>query len=314
MTNYDEQLQQLRQQVSRRNHLENTLRELRSQQKELSARVSQLETVKISEQADVDRLEGRSLAAFFYNVVGKMDEKLDQERQEAYAAAVKYDAAYRELLVVNDDIRFHEEELSRLADCQAQYDALLTEKLELLKRSGTAAADEIFAKESRITYLEQQMDEIDEAIAAGNYALNAAQMVMSSLDSAQGWGTFDLLGGGLLADMAKHSHLDDAQRKIEQLQIALRRFKTELADVASIQVTAQVNIDGFLRFADYFFDNLFTDWAVMDKISQSKGQVNDTIHQVRNVMTRLNGMMAADQAEWKRLHDEIDSIVLNTKA
>ena len=27
------------------------------------------------EQADVDRLEGRSLAAFFYNVVGKMEDR-----------------------------------------------------------------------------------------------------------------------------------------------------------------------------------------------------------------------------------------------
>ena len=31
----------------------------------------------------MDRLEGHSLAAFFYQVIGKMDEKLDKERQEA---------------------------------------------------------------------------------------------------------------------------------------------------------------------------------------------------------------------------------------
>ena len=53
---------------------------------------------------DVDRLEGRSLSAFFYNVIGKMDEKLTQEKQEAYAARVKYDAAARELAGIEEDL------------------------------------------------------------------------------------------------------------------------------------------------------------------------------------------------------------------
>lgn len=48
--------------------------------------VQALEKAKQSEQADVDRLEGRTLAAFFYNAIGKMEEKLTQERREAYAA------------------------------------------------------------------------------------------------------------------------------------------------------------------------------------------------------------------------------------
>ena len=48
-------------------------------------RLKKLEKSKLAEQADVDRLEGHSLAAFFYQVIGKMDEKLDKERQEAYA-------------------------------------------------------------------------------------------------------------------------------------------------------------------------------------------------------------------------------------
>ena len=56
-----------------------------SQRTQLAEKTAELERTKLAEQADVDRLEGRSLAAFFYGVVGKMDEKLTQERAEAYA-------------------------------------------------------------------------------------------------------------------------------------------------------------------------------------------------------------------------------------
>ena len=43
----------------------------------------------------------RSLAAFFYHAVGRLDEQLDKERQEAYAAQVKYDAAAQELTALD---------------------------------------------------------------------------------------------------------------------------------------------------------------------------------------------------------------------
>lgn len=310
MTNYDEQLKQLRQQVSRKRHLNAALNELAPQHRELQEKVSRLESIKISEQADVDRLEGRSLTSFFYNVVGKMDEKLTQERQEAYAAAVKYDAAVRDLEAVEHDMARYKAELMELNDCEARYDRLLAEKQAALKSSGGHYGDEIRSMEGRITWLEHQMDEIDEAIAAGNRALNAAEQVMSSLNSAGNWGTWDLLGGGLISDIAKHSRLDDAQRQVELLQVELRRFNTELADVSSIRADVQINIDGFLRFADYFFDNLFTDWAVMDRISQSKNQVHSTISQIHRVLTRLNQMMDNNQKEWKQLHDELDELVL----
>ena len=92
MSVYDEELRALREQMERKRQLEAMLKDLRTQRQELTARVSELEKVKLEEQADVDRLEGHSLAAFFYGVIGKMDEKLTQERQEAYAARVKYDA------------------------------------------------------------------------------------------------------------------------------------------------------------------------------------------------------------------------------
>ena len=93
----------------------------------------------------------------------------------------------------------------------------------------------------------------------------------------------------------------------------LRRFNTELADVSSIRADVQVSIDGFLRFADYFFDNLFTDWAVMDRISQSKHQVQNTISQIQRVVSRLNQMMDGHQREWKKLHDELNELVLKAQ-
>ena len=308
MTYYDEQLQQLQAQMARSKQLEAMVKELRSQRDLLVAQVRELESIKLEEQADVDRLEGRSLSAFFYNVIGKMDEQLDKERQEAYAARVKYDAAARELEGVEADLRRYESELSALRGCERRYDAVLKEKADAIKAAGGSNGEEILKLEERNAFLESQKKELQEAISAGNAALSTTQQVLSSLDSAEGWGTWDLFGGGLVADLAKHSHLDEAQGAIEQLQSQLRRFKTELADV-TIQADMQVNVDGFLRFADYFFDGLFADWAVLDRISQSKEQVQNTKQQIETVLFRLNSMQRSAEQEQAQIKEELDALV-----
>lgn len=308
MAYYDEQLQALQEQIARMNQLDAMAKELRSQRDTLSARVRELEAIKLEEQSDVDRLEGRSLAAFFYNVIGKMGEQLSKEREEAYAARVKYDAAARELEAVEEDLRRCETELSGLRGCELRYNAVLREKADAIKASAGPDAEAILKLEERHAFLESQRKELREAISAGNTALSTAAQVLSSLDSAEGWGTWDLFGGGLISDLAKHSHLDDAQGSIESLQSQLRRFKTELADI-NIHADMQVNVDGFLRFADYFFDGLFADWAVLDKISQSQSQVQSTKSQIEATLRRLSSLTKAVEQEQADIKRELSTLV-----
>lgn len=311
MSQYDEKLGLLQQQVARKRHLTAMRQELEGQIAALRSRMGALRQQRDKEQADVDRLEGRSLASFFYYVVGKKEEQLTRERQEAYAAAVKYDAVARELAAAEEDFRRCEAELGRLDGCEANYDSLLKEKAGALKAAGTPAGEKILSLEERLSWLENQNRELREAESAGRTALERADNILKSLDSAEGWGTFDLLGGGLISDVVKHGHLDEAQRKVEQLQSDLRRFKTELADV-TIQADLHVNVDGFLLFADYFFDGLFTDWMVLDQISSSQTQVRKTRSQIEQVLNRLDQMREHLEQERVQLQDELNELVLHT--
>lgn len=311
MNYFDEQLKELQQQMSAKHRLETVLKDLREQYSELVDRVDALEAQKLEEQADVELLEGRSLTAFFYKVVGKMDDKLTKEKQEAYEATVKYDAAYKELQAVKEDIRFRESELGRVRRSEEKYQAALQAKLEALKVSGAPEIVGILKLEEQIAFEKSRECEITEAIEAGTKAIQLVERILSELSDAEGWGTWDILGGGMIADMVKHEHLDNAQAQVEQLQVALRRFKTELADV-EVQADMQVNIDGFLRFADYFFDGIFADWTVMDKINEAKNKVKNTQGQIAGVLNRLNDMRTASKVEQKRLHAQLENMVIKT--
>lgn len=308
MNHYDEQLRELQAQCTRKKKLEASAAELRTQRDTYRLRAQELEQSFQQQQADVDRLEGRSLSAFFYNVIGKMNEKLTQEKQEAYAARVKYDAAARELAGIEEDLHRCEAELESLQGCESRYEAVLKEKIQAVKKAGGDVAEQILKLEERTAYLESQKRELEEAISAGRAALTTADQIAGSLDSAEGWGTWDLFGGGLISDLAKHSHLDDAQASVEFLQSQLRRFKTELSDV-TISADFQVNIDGFLRVADYLFDGIFADWTVLDQIHQSQAQIQNTRSQICNVLDYLHALMDQSAAEQADLRHELEELV-----
>ena len=95
---------------------------------------------------------------------------------------------------------------------------------------------------------------------------------------------------------------------MEYLQSQLRAFRTELADV-TISADFQVNIDGFLRVADYVFDGIFADWAVLDRINQAQVQVENTRAQICAVLDYLRQMTEQAEQERDGLQQEIERLV-----
>lgn len=304
-------LMELQQKVAMKKALEAKLNELYSQRREYDREVISLRVAFRKEQEDIEKLEGRSLANYFFQVIGKLDDKLDQERKEAYAAKVKLDAAERELAGIEADISDIQSRLSEVRAAEVQYKEELEKKCAALKASGTAAADQIIEIEQKIAALEAQKREVKEAISAGYSARGTADRIISELEDADGWNTWDMFGGGgIITEIAKHSHLDEAQDLVSELQGKLRRFKTELADI-QISADLQVNIDGFLRFADYFFDDLFTEWAIGDEISQSQASVSDTKNQINRMLDKLTSMESTIDIEINELKLKLDDVVIN---
>ena len=313
MNYYDSELQRLQSEIMEKQRTDAKLSDLFLQQSDLEKRTDELEKVKRKEQDDDDRLNARSLTAFFYRATGKMGEKLTKEEAEAYAAAVKYDAAKNELQAVNNDIEYCQRRLSELQDCEQQYEKVLKEKTEQIKQSGVPEAGRIMQIENEIAFLENQQKEIQEAINAGNQAFYIARKILEDLNSAKNWSTFDLMGGGLIADMAKYDKLNKVQDQIQDLQNALRGFRTELADVTErISGNLYVEIGDFLHFADYFFDGLFTDWMVYDKINDSRNRTMQTSDQIQKLLGQLNEMDNDLCSKKDNLKEELKQTVLKS--
>lgn len=308
---FDEKLQELQGQIARQKKLSAMEEELRKRVCALTIQEEELAAARAKEQADVDKLEGRTLAAFFYGLTGSKEDRLETERQEARAAAVKHDAVVLQLQDAQEELRARQRELDGLRGCEQRYQDALREKAQAIKGAGLASGEEILRLEEEIGQLDAQWRELNEAIAAGQRAGNQADCVLAHLDSAEGLSTWDLFGGGLLADLAKHDELDRAQEQTEHLQICLNRFHTELADV-TICADVQVQLDDFTRFADVFFDGLFADLAVREHIHQSQDSVRDIWNQISELLERLEQMKSDVEYARARAKEKLDQLILNS--
>lgn len=308
MTDYNSQLNALHEKLAHKAKLKAMLQSLYTQLEDLRQEERRLAGIRSAEQEDVDKLERISLSSIIASIAGNKEEKLSRERAEAYAAALKHDAAVQQAEEVEQKIFSLNTELQSLSGTEQEYETVLAAKRDALKASDPACSAEICRIEDRLAAIAAEKKEIDEAQSAGKNVLWKLSAIEKNLSSAEGWGTWDMLGGGLISDFAKYSYLDDAQNQINELQSGLRQYQTELADVM-MQADIQVQTDGFLRFADYFFDDIFSSWAVLNRIQNTQSEISRTRSRVDGIQEQLESARNALQQEESHLKTVLDETV-----
>ncbi|HPH95314.1 MAG TPA: hypothetical protein PKW33_19585 [Anaerolineaceae bacterium] len=259
---------------------------------EKNNRLAELEAQLNQEKGDVEKLEHFSLTTLFYTVLGSREEQLEKERQEWLSAQLRYQQHKEQIAFLLQEQSHLQRQLDALTNLDAEYAALLTEKERLILQSNPAAAQELIAASQEMAHLNAELKEIAEAIAAGEAVLEQVDLVISSLKSAEGWGTWDLLGGGLISTAMKHNRMDEARNGVNEIEKRMSRFRRELLDV-QLNTNIQIDIGEFTSFADYFFDGLIVDWVVQSKIENALAQATQARQAVCQALENLKGMKNA---------------------
>jgi len=308
MRDYNRELAQLRERIAQRRENITVLGQLRQQEKFWRREVELRQAQWAKEQRDVDQLEKVSVSSIWASLRGTKDEDIDREKAEAWTARLKFQEAKRQLEEVFGEIEDRELRIRADEGCEVEYESLLLEKEREYRDKDPILAAKLKDIEQRELQLTSQLRELQEAVDAGERALKQIYEALAKLSDAESWSTWDMLGGGLLTDMMKYSNLDDAQCLMEGVQSELRRYQAELADVAQ-EITFNLQPEGMLRAADYFFDNIFTDWAVRDKIMQSDTQLREVSGRVCSVQKGIRQQLENARQELTSLQAEREEAV-----
>ena len=155
---------------------------------------------------------------------------------------------------------------------EEDYEEDYAEDARFDSRDSAYAARSLSYEEPRSGASGAERREIDEAVLAGERALDSLREAKRQLNSARAWGIYDLVGGGLISSMIKHSKINNANEWMDQANRDLRRFARELQDVDSEGL--QIDTGSLVSMLDIFCDNFFSDIMVQQKINDSRARID----------------------------------------
>jgi len=248
------------------------------------------------ESEDVERLESQSFTTFLRTVIGTLDKKLYEEKQEQIQAKLRLDETSALYLEAR-------EELARLID----QISLLKEELEALKEK-LRATDPMFEetlsqKEEQRLLMEAEIREISEALNAGQNVLGSLDSALEQLDSADSLATWDMFSDSFFIDMFKYDKIDKAEKEIFYLESQIERYKKELKDVDLNHVLDYESLGQMRRVFDVFFDNIFSDWSTKDTIQRN-------IDNLTTIGTEVNRIQKQLQTRRLELEKQLEELQL----
>jgi len=233
------------------------------------------------ESADVEKLETQSLSSFIRGLIGTYEKKLNKEKQEQVAAKVELDTAAALHLEAREELVALDEEIDSL---KAQLSSLREELLEI----NPDFQEKMTQEEQKRMEWTQEVNELDEAIYAGERVLEGIDAALEELDSANSMATWDMFtDSSFLLDMMKYNKIDQAEEEITYLERTLDRYRKELKDVDLQAALAYEELDQMRRTFDIFFDNIFSDWNTKDTIQRNISmleEMGDEVEEIQEIL------------------------------
>ena len=265
-----------------------SLKKLKDERNEASVQMAQAMDIFKKESEDVEKMEKSSLKSYVAMIVGRYDETLEKERQEMVAAKLKYDHAKEALNKIDKKVKHYLSLKKELESITKEYN----EKLKALKEKMIKENPEFKrlyeSKRDAYDKSSKELIEIAGAIDAGAIVLQELNEAKKAFDSAANWGVFDMVGGGLLATMAKHNKINEGKKILNSVSNSLKDFNRELKDVDQSKfINMNIDLSDFLTFADYFFDGIFADFTVQSRINNVKTKITRGIKEIQRINQKL---------------------------
>ena len=131
--------------------------------------------------------------------------------------------------------------------------------------------------------------QVNQALILTDQLISELDQAERQLSSARNWGFLDVLGGGLIVDLIKHSKLSNAKVSMDRVNYLLQELKRVLGGI-SMAGDYSMNVGGFETFADFFFDSGIVDVYMTAKIMSSLNEVRNLKNRCYELKNRLQSI------------------------
>lgn len=258
---------------------------------------------------DVEKFNKISVVNIISTIFNFREEKLYKEEQEYLEAKLRYEEYRVTVEELKNDLETTESRIESVSNYEERYEELIQEESELLKGIDLNKRLELEEIEDSINRYVKEGIEIKEAIDEAincDFTVNSA---LKYLNDASGLATWDILGGGAVTSIMKHDAVNSAKKEIERLGYAITKLEKELSDINMISISGNFNNIESSYLVDVFFDNIFTDISVSNKIDSSLGSVRNVKNKLDRCKEELYEKEKSNNEELIKLREKYKELV-----
>lgn len=138
-----------------------------------------------------------------------------------------------------------------------------------------------------------RLKELKEAHEAAKKTITTIDNAINTLENAQSWGVWDMLGGEFITSWVKRRKIKEANEDILKLNKSMKHLNKELEDINMLLPNriSQTFSDTVL---DLWLDNVFTDIRV-------QGEIKQTLEKLRQLKKTIQNLIANIEFEIKEI-------------
>jgi Zn-ribbon protein, possibly nucleic acid-binding len=265
------------------------------------------------ESVDVENLKRNSLSTILLKNFGRYEDKMTKESEEMLKAKMEYDKANNKVMALKAEKDSLEKRISLLKQQKREYEAELKRREEIIKSDVDSENYKKYKElDDEQQVLSRQLVEIEEAMGAARRVISTADSAMDHLSSAENWATYDVwTRGGIFSHMAKYEHIDSAQYDSSVLNSQLTDMSNELKDIDMPSVTGFDGVDSTTRAVDFWFDNIFTDMNVRERIRDDRNNLYRLREKIEDIICMLDNKASEIQKKLCGIEEKKSDIIVS---
>lgn len=302
----NKKLEKLKESIKLKKSLKREIDILEEQLEKDKKKVHDLEKVLKKEKKDVDNLNKISVSNIIATVLNNKENKLEKEEQEYLMVKLKYDELLASINILKEDLVNKKNILRTLYNCEEEYNKVINEKIKLINIYGNYDIKEKISNlDKRINSIINESREIKEAYSVGSKLIIEVNYAKDELRSAKNWGIFDIAGGDMMSSIVKHNKIKKANNKFYNITELINDFNKELKDIN----LSNLSFSKTSMTLDLFFDNIFTDILVQNKINDALNSSEELKIKVERIMNELQRRYDRLEIELKEVKNELNLLI-----
>lgn len=284
MKELDKKILAIYKELQRKEKIQIHLNNLLELMERKTAELKKIDRLVSKEEEDIKRLEKLNLFSTFQFILGNKEQQLEKERQEFLQAVLKRKGLIENIKAIEKEKTVLQRSFMSLHDIELEFEKLITEKTELLKKNNSYPAT-LNRYNEKLASFDSRIRELNVTIKQGEKAKKELHKIIVNLGKIDNWG-YDSSQPSTITRVNRQ--IDRTHKHVYNANNFLQRYEEELLDLSDhFELEFRREVQMLEKFLDQFIDCLITDWVVRSKLENS---INLVLHVIDKI-TLISSML-----------------------